>query len=200
MKQIIYIFDMIFDMNQFFLQLLRVNLIEKVREYVQEVVMKDFNGCPGSRSFTIEENQGGQTVEQRVDSHLTHWPIQLHLISPTAPQYQEAHVILAADCAAFACGNFHSDFMKGKAIAIACPKLDGGQDVYLKKIRAWVDEAKIESLTVAIMQVPCCRGLVGMTAMAVHEAEREIPVKYTVLGFKGEIIEEGDVTSSDAIW
>jgi len=130
-----------------------------------------------------------------VPSQLRQWPIQLHLVSPAAPYYQGADVLLAADCVPFAMGNFHGDYLKGKALAIACPKLDSGQEVYLEKIRGWFEESKIRSLTVLIMQVPCCRGLVGMAVQALKESSRKVPLKCVVVSLRGEVLQEDIVAS-----
>jgi len=130
-----------------------------------------------------------------VPSQLRQWPIQLHLVSPAAPYFQGADVLLAADCVPFAMGNFHADYLKGKALAIACPKLDAGQEVYLEKIRGWFEESKIRSLTVMIMQVPCCRGLVGMAVQALKESSRKVPVKCVVVSLQGEVLQEDLVAS-----
>ncbi len=149
-------------------------------------------GCPGSHTMTFAECDNGeaQVLEGKVKSQLRQWPVQMHLISPTAPYYQGADVILAADCTAFSYGGFHSDFLKGKSIAIACPKLDQGQEVYIEKIKALIDDAKINTLTVAIMQVPCCRGLLALAQEAAKRANRKVPVKYIVIGLQGEILQE----------
>ncbi len=87
-------------------------------------------------------------------------------------------------------GSFHEEYLKGKALAIACPKLDQGQDIYVEKLKAWFEEAKINTLTVMIMQVPCCNGLVGLTIKALQESARKVPVKYTVVSLQGEVLEE----------
>ena len=116
--------------------------------------------------------------------------MQLHLISPTAPYYQGADVLLAADCVAYSLGDFHSKFLKGRALAIACPKLDEGQETYIEKIRAWIDDARINTLTVVIMQVPCCRGLLGLAQEAAKQAKRKVPIKYVVVGLQGDILQE----------
>jgi len=112
------------------------------------------------------------------------------LISPNAPYYQGADVLLAADCTAFALGSFHADYLKGKSIAIACPKLDEGQEVYVEKLRALIDEAKINTLTVLIMQVPCCRGLVALAQEALARASRKVPVRSIVAGIEGQILSD----------
>src|SRR5574340_403274 len=118
-----------------------------------------FEGCPGSKMADLRTVGREDAPEVKVNSQLRQWPVQLHLISPTAPYYQGADVLLTADCVAYALGNFHGDYLKGKALAIACPKLDDGQEVYVEKIKSWLQDAKINTLTVMIMQVPCCMGL-----------------------------------------
>lgn len=148
-------------------------------------------GCPGaaSRSFSaagsVRDDAPG-----KMPSQLTHWPVQLHLMSPSAPQYRGKDVLLAADCVAYALGNFHRDHLKGKALAIACPKLDDGQDVYVEKIRTLISGSGIKSLTVMIMEVPCCRGLLGLVEEAMSGIEKKVPVKVVVVGINGEIQQE----------
>jgi len=129
-------------------------------------------------------------ADVRIASQLRQWPIQLHLVSPTAPYYQEADVLLAADCAAFAMGNFHNEHLKGKGLAIACPKLDGGQETYVAKIKALFEEARINTLTILIMQVPCCHGLVALASEALQASSRKVPVRYVVASLQGEVLQE----------
>ncbi len=154
--------------------------------------MKAFEGCPGSQILDFKEKDDKATEEAigTVESQLRQWPIQLHLISPTAPYYQEADVLLAADCVAYALGDFHRQFLKGKSIAIACPKLDEGQQIYLDKIKSWFEDARINTLTVMIMQVPCCTGLLMLAKRALAESERKIPIKSIVVGVQGDILSE----------
>ncbi len=154
--------------------------------------MENFTGCPGSRMMNFQkadEDHSGLTQE-KIKSQLTQWPIQMHLISPTAPYYQGADVLLTADCVAYALGDFHREYLKDKSIAIACPKLDPDQDIYLEKIKAWIDDAKINTLTVLIMQVPCCTGLLNLAQQAAEGASRKVPIKYVVVGVQGEILQE----------
>jgi hypothetical protein len=125
-----------------------------------------------------------------VRSQLRQWPIQLHLVNPNAPYYQGADVLLTADCVAYALGGFHSTHLKGKSIAIACPKLDDGLDIYAQKIRAWFDDARINTLTVMIMEVPCCGGLTAIARQALASAQRKVPVKEIIVGLDGEIRRE----------
>jgi ribosomal protein L16/L10AE len=80
--------------------------------------------------------------------------------------------------------------MKDKSLAIACPKLDSGQEIYMEKIKAWIDDAKINTLTVLIMQVPCCMGLLGLAREAAEKAARKVPIKYEVVSVQGEVIQQ----------
>jgi hypothetical protein len=149
--------------------------------------------CPGSRSFQFGETPA--TPPQSNDtstrpSQLRHWPVQMHLISPMAQHYKGADVLLAADCVAFCLGDFHRDFLKGKALAIACPKLDSGKEIYLEKLRALIDEAKINTLTVMIMEVPCCGGLLHLAKQAAEQAERKVPIKAITVSIDGKILRE----------
>jgi ferredoxin len=149
------------------------------------------SGCPGSRAMNFEKPAAGQGDEGGSrPSQLTHWPVQLHLISPMAPQYQGKDLLLSADCVAYSMGDFHKDYLKGKALAIACPKLDDNQEIYEEKITALIDEAKINTLTVMIMQVPCCGGLLQLAKRAGAKAKRKIPIKAIVVGLQGGILSE----------
>ena len=148
-------------------------------------------GCPGSRSMDLRDGSGAEEGENpAAASQLRQWPVQLHLASPMAPYFQKADVVVAADCTAFAYGNFHNDFMKGKAIVIACPKLDDGQEIYLEKVQALIEDAKINTLTVVTMEVPCCGGLLAMVKQAAAAASRKVPIKSVVIGIQGGIKSE----------
>ncbi len=160
--------------------------------------MTAFEGCPGSRMMDFTKESSPEETTGKVSSQLRQWPIQMHLIWPEAPYYQGADVLLTADCVAYAMGGFHSEYLKGKAIAIACPKLDEGQDVYLEKIKSWLEDAKINTLTVLIMQVPCCRGLLNLAMQAVQASTRKAPVKAIVVGVEGEILSEDWVSTEAA--
>lgn len=168
----------------------------KKKEHVQHAATQEPGhiacGCPGSQMMTFTECDDGeeQVLEGKLKSHLRQWPVQMHLISPTAPYYQGADVLLAADCTGFSYGDFHRDFIKGKSIAIACPKLDQGQEIYIEKIRSLIDDAKINTLTVAIMQVPCCRGLLALVQEAAKIASRKVPIKSIVVSLQGDILQE----------
>ncbi|MFQ6067392.1 MAG: 4Fe-4S ferredoxin, partial [bacterium] len=153
--------------------------------------MPAFPGCPGSKTIDFREKDTEVSEETGMSqSQLRQWPIQLHLVSPTALYYQGQDVILTADCVAYAVGDFHKDHLKSKAIAIACPKLDEGQDVYVEKIKSWFEDAKINTLTVMIMQVPCCMGLVSLAKEALEDSKRKVPLKSMVVSLQGDILSE----------
>jgi len=148
-------------------------------------------GCPGSSMQDFRKKDDAQTEATGTrPSELRQWPIQLHLVSPQAPYYQKADVLLSADCVAYTAGDFHKDYLKGKSIAIACPKLDEGQEVYVEKIQSLIDDAKINTLTVMTMQVPCCAGLVATAQQAAQSAKRKIPIKSIVLSLQGDVLSE----------
>ncbi len=148
-------------------------------------------GCPGSAMFTFDKKDDAEGVSGAPQaSQLRQWPVQLHLVSPAAPYFQGADVLLAADCTAFAMGNFHSDWLRGKSLAIACPKLDADQDVYVEKLKGLMEESNINTLTVLIMQVPCCRGLAGHAARALKESARKVPVRIAVVSVHGEVLQD----------
>jgi NAD-dependent dihydropyrimidine dehydrogenase PreA subunit len=156
-------------------------------------VMNAASGCPGSAHAVFERKTQpatGITQAGARPSELTHWPIQLHLLNPAADFFRGKDVVLAADCVAFALNDFHERFLKGKSLAIACPKLDEGQDVYIEKIRRMADEAKINTLTVVMMQVPCCRGLLQIAQTALQQATRKVPLKAVIISTKGDVLSE----------
>jgi len=128
-------------------------------------------------------------------SALRQWPVQLHLLSPAAPYFRGADVLLAADCVAFAVGDFHGAHLAGRSLAIACPKLDVQQEIYRDKLTAFIDESGIASLTVMVMQVPCCGGLVQLAVQAAARAARTVPMRYVVVGVQGDILDEGPLAA-----
>lgn len=153
-------------------------------------------GCPGSAPMVFDidmdevENAGSPGNIAEAPSELRQWPVQLHLLNPMAPYFLNADVVLAADCAAFAMGNFHNRFLKGKTLAIACPKLDSSQESYLQKLISMIDDAKVNSFTVVRMQVPCCGGLTHLVETALANASRKVPVKQAVISHAGEVLSE----------
>ncbi|PIQ89136.1 MAG: 4Fe-4S ferredoxin [Candidatus Omnitrophica bacterium CG11_big_fil_rev_8_21_14_0_20_42_13] len=150
------------------------------------------SGCPGAKTMDFGAGKEGkeEAAAGKVASQLKQWPIQLHLVSPLASYYQGADVVLSADCVAYSLGNFHGDYLKGKSLAIACPKLDADQREYIEKMRALIDEARINTLTVLTMQVPCCAGLLNLAKSAASSATRKIPLKSIIVSLQGEVLSE----------
>lgn len=148
--------------------------------------------CPGSRAQSIERipDKTVSTDGSIPLSELSHWPVQLHLINPLSPHFKEADLLIAADCVAFSRGDFHSRFLRGKKLVIACPKLDADQDMYLGKLTTMVEQSQINSITVMRMEVPCCGGIVSLAKKAVGLSSRSIPIKEVVIGIDGRISSE----------
>ena len=143
-------------------------------------------GCPGSNVKTIEKKENNNNATTgKVASELRQWPTQLHLVPPSAPWLQDAHLLIAADCTPFAYGDFHRDFIKDKVLVNACPKLDDTSP-YMEKLTAILKNNNIKSLTVTIMEVPCCRGLAMMAKQALEASGKEIPFDVAVIGVDGE--------------
>lgn len=146
-------------------------------------------GCQGSapQEFKRADTAANSVSE---DSALTHWPVQMHLINPNAGYFKDSDLLIAADCTAFSLGAFHSRFIKDKTVVIACPKLDQGTDSYIDKFRALIDDAKVNTITLMLMEVPCCGGLLTMVQQAMSMAGRKVPIKLIIAGIKGDIIKE----------
>ncbi|HHE07856.1 MAG TPA: 4Fe-4S dicluster domain-containing protein [Chlorobaculum parvum] len=161
------------------------------------------DGCPGSRTMDFRNNghaaPAASAPAESAPSALRQWPVQLHLVSPIAPYFRDADVLLAADCVAFAMGDFHSRLLSGSALAIACPKFDTRMERYIEKLVAMIDMAGIRSITVAIMEVPCCGGLVGFAMQALEKAGHTISVKRIVVGLAGEVLAEEVIAGEEVL-
>jgi ferredoxin len=154
-------------------------------------------GCPGAKMMQFNTGvKPDQAAGAAQTSMLRQWPVQLHLVSADAPYFEGADVLLAADCVAYTLGNFHNDYLKGKSLAIACPKLDSSKELYIEKLTSMIDEATIHTLTVMIMEVPCCAGLLMLAKDALARAKRKIPLTCVTVGIKGNIIKEERITTN----
>lgn len=144
-------------------------------------------GCPSARLMDFDAQPAEETSEagQR-PSELRQWPVQMHLVPPSAPFLQDAEVLLAADCVPFAYADFHKDMLKDKALLIGCPKLDDGQ-AYLQKLTEMLQHGTIRKLSVAVMEVPCCSGLVAISRQAIAASGKDIPFEIITVGIKGDI-------------
>lgn len=143
-------------------------------------------GCPGSRSRAIAREQGTTADSPAAPSELTQWPVQIKLMPVRAPYYDGADLLVAADCAAYAYGDFHRRFVRGRTVLIGCPKLDGGD--YAEKLAEIIRCNALRSVTVVRMEVPCCGGLESAVKRAVQASGKRLPLQVEVLSIDGKII------------
>ncbi len=147
-------------------------------------------GCPGSRVLAFDKaekhSQQGQPTAQPSASELGQWPVQLKLVPVTAPYLREADLLVAADCVPFAYADFHRKLLKGRAVVIACPKLDNGAD-YVDKLAEIIRRNDLRSITVAHMEVPCCFGLGQIVRAAVAKSGVKVPVMDVNIAVTGEM-------------
>ena len=159
--------------------------LKQAEEFLQEQgidIEEKKCGCPYSQPKELSvKNEGG--------SALNNWPVQLHLLSSEASFLDGGHLLIAADCTAYAFAGFYKRFMKDKVVAIACPKLDEGLDSYEEKLSLIMKKAS--SITIVIMEVPCCSGLLRIAERAHSKSGRDIQLKKYVIGINGEIKSEG---------
>lgn len=146
-------------------------------------------GCVGSREMSFKPETVSDQVQDQ-PSALRQWPVQLHLINPGAGYFKGADLLIAADCVAYAMGNFHAKHLQNKSLVIACPKLDSNMEVYQQKFTALIDQAEVNTVTVMIMEVPCCGGLLQLVQAAVEQARRKVPVKAVQVGMQGQVLAE----------
>ena len=141
-------------------------------------------GCPGSACQSIEKKDATNAAD--VPGQLTNFPVQIKLLPPNTTYLNGADLLIAADCTAYAYGNFHKDFIRGKVTIIGCPKLD---DVdYSVKLTQILQQNDIKSITVTRMTVPCCGGLVYAVKMALANSGKDIPLKVVAISPDGELI------------
>jgi len=145
-------------------------------------------GCPGSRSmsFAPKEQKEVPSSGTPQPSQLAQWPVQLHLVPTNAPYFQDADLLIAADCVPFAHADFHRDFLAGKALVIGCPKLDDNQ-FYQQKLTELFRVSSIRSITVMRMEVPCCGGIVMAAKNALAASGKDIPFREVTVGIRGDI-------------
>jgi ferredoxin len=141
-------------------------------------------GCPGSAMRTIKPK--GKAKQTDNASALTQWPVQLKLLPVRAPFFENSHLLISADCVAYANPNFHSKLLYGKSLAIGCPKLDD-VEFYIEKLSQIFSQNKIKSVTVAIMEVPCCSGMDYAVREAVKKSGKSIPIITEVIGVDGAV-------------
>ncbi len=147
-----------------------------------------FAGCPGSAARSIPRSGGPrQQVGGTTDSELRQWPVQLSLLNPAAPYFENADLLIAADCVPFAYAGFHAEFLKGRIVIIFCPKLDPDIEGYIEKLSEIFRLHTIKSITVAHMEVPCCSGVRYVVDKALEKAEKKIPVTEKTITIEGSV-------------
>ncbi len=150
-------------------------------------------GCQGSKVMDLRDDDradadsGDNGVKQKTE--LRQWPVQIHLVPVNAPYFDNADLLIAADCVPFAYANFHRDLLKGKILLVGCPKLDDA-GFYKDKITEILKENNIKSVTIAHMEVPCCFGLVKLVNDALADAGKDIPLDDIMIKVNGEIRED----------
>lgn len=159
------------------------------REFVPQQTAPDTPpACPSVRLNVLTPSMV-QPSEGDTASALGHWPVQLMLVPPTAPFLKNADILIAADCTAFASPDFHSAHLAGKALVIGCPKLDNAQG-YVDKLTETFKVAEPKSISVLIMEVPCCQGMKMIVEKAAELSGTQAPVETTVLGIRGGVLQK----------
>lgn len=143
--------------------------------------------CPGTRSRAIERNETVHTKSAQIQSQLMQWPCQIKLVPVNAPYFDGANLLIAADCTAFAYGNFHNDFIRNHITLIGCPKLDEGD--YAEKLTQIIANNNIKSVKIVRMEVPCCSGIENAVKRALQASGKFIPWQVVVVSTDGKILE-----------
>lgn len=144
-------------------------------------------GCPGRVAREISPRPSTASSNARQSSELRQWPVQLTLIPPAAPYLKNADLVLLADCTAYAYANVHQDFIRGRVVAIACPKLDETEP-YVEKLTHMIKMNNLRSIEVVMMEVPCCSGLGAVAERAAAQSGIPVPIKKTIIGLDGGIL------------
>lgn len=146
-------------------------------------------GCPGTRARMMKQSENNcetPCASHKIPSRLAQWPVQIKLLPTVAPFYEDVDILVAADCSAFAYGNFHEDFMKGKVTMIGCPKLDAVD--YYEKLVEIIRNNSIKSVTVVRMEVPCCGGIENAVNRALQDSGKALPCRVVVISTNGEMV------------
>ena len=151
-------------------------------------------GCPGTRAQTIIHDNSddnscnvNNNVSEKIQSELTQWPVQIQLLPVTAPFYNNANLLIAADCTAYAYGDFHRKFVKNRVVLVGCPKLDDAD--YQSKLTAIISQNDIKSVTIVRMEVPCCGGLENAAKEALKASDKFIPWQTVTISTDGRILD-----------
>ena len=143
--------------------------------------------CPGSMAQSFKKDAAAEGAGADVPSQLAQWPVLLNLVSPAAPYFKDADLLLVADCVPFAMGDFHNKLLKQRPIAVGCPKFDD-VDSYIDKLSDIITQSQLKSLTVVHMVVPCCSGLVHIAKQAIEKSGVNLDMEDITISLEGEII------------
>ena len=147
-------------------------------------------GCPGTQSKAIRREaplRPAQTTGTPAQSQLSQWPVQIKLVPVNAPYFEGANLLIAADCTAYAYGNFHNEFIRGRITLIGCPKLDEGD--YAEKLTQIIANNDIRSVTIVRMEVPCCGGIENAAKRAIQASGKFIPWRVVTVTTDGRLVE-----------
>ena len=170
------------DVNEFDEQAAKAHVVEK------KILPKLEFVCPGIMSKNLRDKaEKTESESVPVASQLSHWPVQLKLVSPQASYFANADLLLVADCVAFAMGDFHNKFLKGHTIVIGCPKLDDS-GYYIEKLAEILKMNRLHSLTVIHMEVPCCSGLTSIAREAIIKNKEKISFDDITIDLRGNVI------------
>ncbi len=167
-----------------------ISFVEReAQAYDEEAVNSLPCGCPGTHSKAIERRapESAAPVPQGNASQLNQWPVQIKLVPINAPYFNGASLLIAADCTAYAYGDFHNKFIKNRIALIGCPKLDEGD--YSEKLTAILKNNSVKSVTVVRMEVPCCAGIANAAISALQNCGKMIPWQVVTISTDGQIIE-----------
>lgn len=158
--------------------------VQKAKQEKEHACSTSHSGCPGSRMQRIDRAE--VPTMGYCTSQLTQWPVQIKLVPVNAPYFNGANLLIAADCTAYAYGNFHADFIRGRVALIGCPKLDEGD--YTEKLTAILTQNNIKSLTIVRMEVPCCGGIERAAVTALQRSGKFIPWQVITISTNGTIL------------
>lgn len=163
--------------------------LHKAKAAAEKPREQGHGGCPGSRMMQFAAPSAAPAAQssERPKSRLGQWPVQLSLVPPSAPYFQNADLLISADCVPFAYASYHDDFLAGKAVVVGCPKLDDVR-FYREKLTELFRVSSIKSITVLRMEVPCCSGIVMAAREALAASGKQIPFREVNISIRGEVV------------
>jgi Fe-S-cluster-containing hydrogenase component 2 len=168
---------------------------EAVEKYLAEEKKKAAgggSGCPSGQLKTMQPITPCQAANEptsQIGSALSHWPVQIRLIPPAAPFLENCDLLIAADCCAVSYGNLHEDFIKGRVVMMGCPKFDD-QQMYMERFTELFKTRKLNSVTILIMEVPCCSSMLQIVKKAYTEAKGSVAIRQVVVSTQGQILDD----------